>query len=266
MKHCWMFNQRDLPGNRIQVVLPVCTKDCGLMLDNLRWQRELDGIKDFSCVLSADDSTPKDIVDELEDAAWETFLSVKVYYYDTAPNPAWPNGPNWAFQHAALYMMGLGSAWFWMEPDCLPIRPGWLKIWNMEYWLHRKPIMGVIVPGMGHCNGTAVYPANFPKLSPSAMTCTNDAWDGVMRWDTIKLTHDVPRLLCHVWGIENGIAVPFGGETAHFKTQHDVFRWVDLNAILFHRAKDSSLIDRLRELKDESIGYVGVDVMITGEK
>lgn len=244
---CWMIPLFNALPHKMRVALPVCARDWMLMLKNLDWQAELENPKDFDCVLSVDREIPDDVIRELERAAWRAFSKVEVFIYPTAPVKSWPQAPNWAFQHTAIYMQPAGRAWFWMEPDCVPLQPGWLDAWNEEYVQCHKLVMGVIVRGMGHCNGTAVYPANFPRLSRAAMTCVDDAWDGVMKKDTILLTHDASHLLCHVWGIERGRAKWHGGEAAHFSSWHDVQKWVDMKAVLFHRCKDGSLIDQLQE-------------------
>lgn len=246
-RRCWMAPQFAPVGGQIRVVLPVCPMDAHLMLVNLDWQEQLDGRKNYDCVLSIDGATSADLIHDLEIAAWRTYSNVEVYVYPTAPHPVWPNGPNWAFQHAARHMQPGGRSWFWMESDCMPLRPNWSSILNSEYHAARKPIMGVIVRGMGHCNGTAIYPPNFPKLSSAAMKCSDVAWDGAMKKETIHLTQDASHVMCHVWGIENGRARPFGGNPVHFKCWEDVERWVDLRAAVFHRAKDNSLVEQFRK-------------------
>lgn len=247
MTACWLFPKCDPAANQLQVVLPVCPMDLNLMLENLRWQRELDVRKNYKVVLSLDSSLAGQHIAELESSAWDTFAEVETFVYPACPSPGWPRGPNWAFQHTARHMKQTRRPWFWMEADCIPLQPDWLDALSHEYRLCRRPIMGVIVPGMGHCNGTAIYPPNFCDLSREAMRCTDVAWDGLMRKETIHLTHDASHLMCHVWGIKNGSARPFGGDPAVFRSWKDVTRWVDLNAVVFHRSKNSSLIDRLRE-------------------
>lgn len=234
-------------NHKIRVVLPVCQKDKQLMLKNLIWQRQLDGRKDYDCVLAIDGSMSSHEIEELERAAWGTYSLVETYIYPTSPNKSWPYGPNWAFQHVARHMESGKRAWFWMEADCVPICPQWLIFWNQEYSLCKRSVMGAVVQGMGHCNGTAIYPANIAKLSHDIMTCTGTAWDAYLKNNVKVSVYDASHLICHVWGIESGRARPFGGVSAHFSSWKDVERWVDLGAVLFHRAKDGSLIDRLRE-------------------
>lgn len=247
MRTCWLFPRCDVVESRIQVVLPVCPKDFDLMLSNLGWHRELEERKEARAVLSLDESLSVEQRELIEQLAWDAFSEVECFVYPACPNTSWPQGPNWAFQHTARHMKPTQRPWFWMEADCVPIQPNWLEVLSQEYRRCRKPIMGVIVPGMGHCNGTAVYPSNFCDLSRKAMQCTDTAWDGIMKEETIHLTYDASNVMCHVWGIRGGQARPFGGEPAVFKSWRDVERWVNLSAVVFHRAKNTSLIERLRE-------------------
>lgn len=233
--------------SKIRLVFPLCQRDGALLLANLRWQNELESKKDFTCVLSIESSTSPDLMQACHAEALKGYAGVESFVYPRAPIPKWPNAPNWAFQHAAQHMKHQAQPWFWMEPDCVPTKSCWLTVWNQQYFLRKKPLMGFIIPSMGHCNGTAIYPPNFPALSPKSMTCTNVAWDGLMKQDTIHLTADASDLMCHVWGIRNGRAQICGGEPAVFQTQAEVDAWVNPRAILFHRAKDTTLIARLRE-------------------
>lgn len=246
-QRCWMVPYFKAEPSKIRVVLPVCAKDFDLMLSNLHWQWQLDGQKDYDCVLAVDGAIPPQDVDRLERLAWATYAEVEVYLYPPTPNSAWPNGPNWAFQHTARHMQPGRRPWFWMESDCIPLRPDWIGSINQAYNICHRPIFGPIVRGMGHCNGTAVYPADFPEMSKAAMLCSDLAWDGEMKRETIGLTCDASSIMCHVWGIQNGRAKPFGGEPAVFRTWRDVERWVDLNCVVFHRCKNETLIERIRE-------------------
>lgn len=240
-------------SSKIRVVLPLCQKDGLLLLENLKWQTELDGHKEFNCILAVEAGTKTDLVQACLLEAAKSYQSLDIFTYPRVPKPKWPNAPNWVFQHVARHMQRQDDPWFFMEPDCIPLQPGWLPIWNERYLAAGKPLMGFIVPNMGHCNGTAVYPANFPALSRRAMTCTDVAWDDVMKAETIHLTTNAPDLMCHVWGIKNGVAMIYCGEPAVFTSQESVDEWVNLKAILFHRAKNTTLIERLRERRNENL-------------
>jgi hypothetical protein len=82
------------------------------------------------------------------------------------------------------------------------------------------------------------------------MNAINIAWDWEMVLDTRDIQHDASHLMQHVWGITNGKPDLFAGETAVFRTIQDVRNWVSPLAVTFHRSKDGTLIDRLREIRN----------------
>lgn len=246
---------------KVCVVLPVCNRDGWLLAQNLDWQFELDGRKDAECVLTIDISTDGRLLSDIEMLAWRTFASVQSFPYPTPKNDKWPEAPNWAFQHTARYMQSLKRPWLWMEPDFIPVREKWHTTLSQTYQICRKPVMGSIVKGMGHCNGTAIYPANFPMLYPDAMKTVHVAWDDFLKYNHGATIYDASEIMCHAWGIERGKATQFGGEPAVFHCWGDVQRWVCPNAVTFHRCKNRSLIDRLREhhRKNESLHLLQPD-------
>lgn len=232
---------------RIVIVLPICDRDLHALTRGLCWLRELDGQIPTDAVASIDNSTNRILAAEAINVARAVFESVTEFRYPEPHMSRWPNGPNWAFQQTALFMQGYSDRpWFWMEPDCVALKRGWFDLWQAEYDRCGKPIMGHIVEGRGHLNGTAVYPANFPDLSPAAMAADDVAWDWVMKEDTIHLSHHT-TLLGHVWGVVHGRPTPYDGTPAQFPAQSDVDRIVPPGAILFHRSKYCDLIDRMRE-------------------
>lgn len=229
------------------VVLPVCDRDGFMMTKNLLWMADLDGVNQFDAVVSLDSSTYTTMAKEVVDAARKAFRTVTVFKYDMPPETKWPNGANWAFQSTAWRMIQFGRPWFWLEADCIPLRPGWLKVWQAEYDRCSKPIMGAVIKERGWINGTAVYPHNFCDLSPRAMKATDLAWDFMCWPDIAKITHNSNHLMEHCWGIVEGKPSPHSGVVASFPTHKELEGWVPPRAVLWHRNKDGTLIDRLRE-------------------
>ncbi len=245
---CFMVKQE--LDSRFMPVFPICERDLQMMIKSLEWMHELDGQQDEEVLLSIDDGTNKILVGEVEQAAKRAFSKVLKFAYERSPIPNWPHGPNWAFQNTADFMCGaINRPWLWMEADCVPLKSGWLSILQMEYERFGKPLMGNIVDGRGHVNGTAIYPANLADISPKAMNATHIAWDWEMKDDVIHLTHNVPHLMQHCWGIERGLPHPYNGNPASFPTQLEVDAWIIPTAVVFHRSKHGDLIDRLRERK-----------------
>lgn len=234
------------PDKRITVVVPPCHKDAQLTISNLKWQKRLDGKKDFRCVLAVDSSMPSSFVSIMKKIGSETYADISIFTYPRPKTNKWPNAPNWAFQSTARHMQKLGNPWFWMEPDCIPISKGWLPMLNQEYAMCQKPIMGSIIGGMGHCNGTAIYPYDFCELSRKAMSCSDMGWDMEMKDETIHLTHP-SKLMYHIWGIAKGVAVQNGGSPVFFRTWDEVKQWVDLDCVVVHRCKNTSLIERMKD-------------------
>jgi hypothetical protein len=232
--------------SRIVVCLPFCHRDWRLMLENLKWQRELKPTGRFECVLIHDDSVPPGGLRDIEAAAMESYLRVTSMVYPTPAIQGWPDAPNYAFQCTAYHMEQAGRPWWWMEADCIPTKPGWMEALENEYDRGKKPFMGVVVPGMAHVNGVAIYPANTPRLLRKAMICTNVAWDSESGVDMVPLTHDVPHLIQHAWGVVGSELHPSIGMAPVFDSPSKL-KWLTPTAAVFHRCKDNSLIQRLRE-------------------
>ena len=238
-----------LPREGFIVVLPFWNGDAPMAIKNVKWQTELNQERRYDCVLSYDTPTIGPFVHEMEQAAFGCYRNVYHHRYPTGPS-GWPAGPNHAFQQAALHMQTLGRPWLWMESDMIPLCPDWLDQLQAEYVHCGKTIMGSMVPYLGHLNGTSIYPANLPIRSPAMMNCRDQAFDTVGKNDVLVDFHDASSLMAHCWGIENGMPHPFVGSVATFPTRRHVEMWVPGGPVTFHRTKDGTLIDRLREIKN----------------
>ena len=234
----------------LMVVLPPCHKDAAAMLKALLWMWELDGQNQFDCLLSYDTTLGGSMLNQLTEAAARAFRSVSQYEYPRPRVERAPDACNVAFQHSAQHMMSrFARPWLWFEADCVPLKPSWLPMLWQEYHNCGYPVMGPIIPGMGHMNGTAIYPADFPTVSPRAMSSTTSSWDVDMTNDLVGKTHDASRIFCHRWGMVNGSLHTSQGPPAHFSSPLAVDQWIPPGAVIFHRCKDGSLIDQLRAKK-----------------
>ena len=233
------------------VVLPVCNKDAALMVKCLEWCIDLDGRNPFDCVLSYDPTLAPHLLNQLKDVAGRAFRSVTEFIYPRPPREVAPDACNVTFQSTAHYIQAhLHRSWLWFEADCVPIKPNWLPTLWLEYRNCGFPVMGPVIPGMGHMNGTGIYPANFANLSPRAMcACNGQSWDTEMTPDLVGRTHDCMRTFCHRWGMVDGNLHPSAGVAPHFASALAVQQWVPPDAVLFHRCKDGSLITQLRAMK-----------------
>lgn len=248
-----LLQERLFPGTLTEnreftIVLPFHNGDYTLMLRNLQWISELCGLTRFSAVVACDTGTLKAYAEMIANMARAVFRTVDCFWYPPPKHGGWPQGANHAFQNTARQMQAMGRPWLWWEADATLARADGIDDLQARYVTCGKPLMGAIVPGMGHMNGVGVYPSNFPSLSPTTMQITNGAFDTHMTKDVQALTADASDLIQHAWCILNHRLAPCGsGPTPSFKTQQSVNEWLNPKAALFHRVKDNSLIDRLRE-------------------
>lgn len=233
------------------IVFNACDKDSQMQMKCFDWMQELDGKLNYDCIIAQDQTMNQLIARQFMDKAVQTFAGVSHFIYERPAVIGWPQAPNWVFQTVArMVNEEVGRPWFWMEADMIPLGPRWIEKLFAEYARCGKPLMGSQLPGRGHLNGTAIYPSNFCEIAPHAMNAINIAWDWEMVLDTRDIQHDASHLMQHVWGITNGKPDLFAGETAVFRTIQDVRNWVSPLAVTFHRSKDGTLIDRLREIRN----------------
>lgn len=233
---------------RFTVVYPFCAKDGALALKNMKWIAEITEKCHHSVVLSHDASTGTDTVSDMEREASKVFTSLKTFRYESPRIGQWP--PTHAFRSAANFMMKVGTPWLWMEYDCIPLKPDWLDQLQEAYWKSGKAFAGPIVPDLGHCNGTAIYPANTPRRIPRALNMIRTAWDVTMKPEMINDCHNLHPLIYHAWSMNGGKLHPYaGGSPPEFPLGSPLLEQIPKESVLFHRDKAVSLPDRLRERK-----------------
>lgn len=231
----------------LTVVLPFCQRDAGTLIKLLGWIGELNGGQplDRACLLSWDSAMDRNVAFEICKLAEKTFKRVHTTEYPAPEKKLCPQTV--AFAHAARHMAGrIKRSWFWMEADTVPLRADWLAVLESTYRNCAQPFMGPIVAGKGHCNGTAVYPANAVEYIGLALEMTYTAWDTAMRPEMIGHCHDCSDIFQHVWGVVAGKFHPFLGEAPRF-SDGSLLGQIQPGAVLFHRCKDGSLIQRLKE-------------------
>src|SRR6266496_2289967 len=222
--------------------------DAAAVRDNLLWAKELDGHLDFHCILAHDSETPASAVKVIEEIARGLFTKVDRIFYPAPVKKTWPAAPNHAWQEVARHMAGLfNEPWLFLEADAIPIRKGWLKAIADAYAQCGKVFLGHRVHGMGHLNGTCVYPPVVSFYSKAAFHTEETAWDVVLGKDIqAEMAHS--DLFQHFWTVgPDGKSWNGNGRLVTFKSTHDVVRLVNLDAALFHRCKDGTLITQLRE-------------------
>jgi len=237
--------------SRFVVVLPFCSKDGNLMLKLLDWMlkigMESKGVYPNDTVLLAHDGSSA--VSQCRSIARQAFGEVIEFNYPNPPQATHPQAPNHVFREVAKFVQNkVQRPWLWFEPDMVPIKRGWLDTLQQAYKAGGMPFFGSIVPGMGHCNGTGIYPANTYSRCAGLNVPNGDAFDTWIHTFTKGQVMDGTALMAHGWVQENGKLQPHGaGELPVFKTVADVQR-IPSTAVTFHRDKTLSLIDRLSEM------------------
>jgi len=232
------------PLTNFVVVLPVCNYDADLMSRLLDWIATMGNTNTHEALVSYDNTTTRGTITRIISKASACFSAVHQTHYSVPKGTQFPQTAAW--QHAARTMAGMNRPWLWLEADCVPLKPNWLQALQDEYDRCGKPFCGPIVHGPGHCNGTAIYPANTPQLLPRTLSHTNNAWDVECRDEMGPNCFD-SALWELAWGVTNGRLDPVSGtENPSFPRGSPLLAQIKRNAVIFHRDKTGSLIERLR--------------------
>jgi hypothetical protein len=81
------------------------------------------------------------------------------------------------------------------------------------------------------------------------MAATGLAWDWLSFPDMQSDYANAEPFLQHGWGWHDNRLHPHAGDAMRFVTIADVQRWIKPQAVFFHRCKDFSLQERLREMR-----------------
>jgi hypothetical protein len=230
-------------GNFV-VVLPFCNLDVDLLVKNLDWMNAMGMPKTHDCMLSADRTTLRESIARVAARAREVFCSVQTTTYGVPHGTRFASTAAW--QHAARTMHRLYRNWMWLEADAIPIKPNWLSVLQTVYDNCGKPFCGPAVEGAHHMNGTpAIYPANTPEICPRTMSHTNNAFDCEMAQEMMHLCKDIGHIAFCAWGVVNGRLNSLTGEPPSFPPGSQLLNQIPKTAVVFHRDKAGSLIDRL---------------------
>jgi len=226
-------------------VIPICRKDYLEAVELLPWINELGGCKTHEVLLFFSADVPYERRECLVKVATKGWKAVYVEATPWClPHERWPIGPNWMHQCAARWvMLNKRQPWFWMEPDCVPLKPGWLGAIEKEYNDGFKPFLGVKEPAGGtypsHISGCRVSPWYFYNRYWSSYEVPTTPFD-VMDTERINAEATESKIMCFIYN-QHGIA-------PRFYLPEDL-NTISPKAVLFHRNKDGSLIRLLREAR-----------------
>lgn len=211
------------------------------------WICELGGCQRHKALIVSGFLNAENVDEGLIRQAARNFSSVELIRMWYEPNEPWPVPCNAMFQRAArhIYDGNLGSFW-WHETDCIPLKSGWLDALEAEYMAAGKPFMGSIVAApFRHLTGNAIYPGNIQDYSNRILLAHDLAWDVIDCAIVLPLTHHTD-LYFHWWSHQVGRADAYSPEGTEFDTLKKV-SLIPPQAVVVHRDKTGSVIDRLRE-------------------
>lgn len=211
----------------------------------MQWCRDLATEKFGNLTLVYDERVSPAVIDEIQRTAFECFATCRAL--KVPAKTKWPDGPNWMFKHAAKAHR---EPFLWMEPDAIPLKPGWLEAVAEEYAQCGKAFMGYRYechnprfPQFA-LSGIAVYPANAIELVP-LLENSPMAWEIEAAEIMVAQGAHTP-LIQHFWG-EPGLAPTFTEENSMNRPRNGfALSQIPDQAMIWHRCKDGSLIRLLR--------------------
>lgn len=191
--------------------------------------------------LEMDQSSVFQLAEKFRVAGFQNVVTIRAKEEEPG---GWPMAPNAMWRLAATYVKDIARCpWLWLEPDCVPIRPGWLDLIQNEYLIAKKAFMGTIynIP-FRHLNGCAVYPHHIHRFNPLMFNAEfyGRPFDTVRPDLTLRDAH-VTNLICRA------LEDPTNNISLTFPDISSVSR-IPIECVLFHGCKDGSLIARLREI------------------
>jgi hypothetical protein len=239
------------------LVIAFCQKDKATTVRLANWLAELGGTSKHDLLLAFHEDTTPDPIHEILKPHFNHVGGFKISDSETT-YPAIAN----IMWHECVKTLAdqFNVPWFWMEPDAVPLVPDWLDRIEDEYLAAKKPFMldRVVTPTRSHNSGVGVYPGRVRDYTIRLWELSNIPWDVFLAEEFTPFTHHTGLIhdkFYRVWEDPNSGPPVF--------PDAESLSIIEPGAVLFHRNKDGSLIDRLRE----SRGGVSVTrpVLIGGE-
>ena len=176
----------------------------------------------------------------------------------------WPRACNFQFCHLAKHIVEERKdidAFYYFEPDNLPLTPDWWDKICAEYEAAGKPFWGIEAPfvvrdegGQNprvdgvHMIGTGIYPQNvwerLPELQEIEAKQPNRPWDVVLR-DRVNPQCHFTKLVGHIHACRGFRPIDGLPHAVYRDVTENEFKFapapISPDAVLFHGCKDSSL-------------------------
>lgn len=145
-------------------------------------------------------------------------------------------GPNSVLRTFArhFYDNKLGP-WFFIEPDCIVLKPDSFDKWEAEYLACGRPYMGGFAPApVPHINGNMTLPQNAALLTTLMLPMRSDDGTRDIAFDVAAAREILPQahatdLMQHLW------------RGPSFTSQEDFDARIRKDALFFHQCRDGSI-------------------------
>lgn len=223
------------------VISGFCSEDLEAATELHQWISELDTNSNHELLLVGSSGLSDEQISGVMKVARQSFPVARAIR-QVGPDPkSWPAGPNSMFKTAMEWVKKTGKGPFiWIEPDMIPVCPGWLNKLESDYRTVGKPFYGVIhnTP-FRHLNGGAIYPVNIGAFNPHIFGASRLPFDCVRPELTLKHAHNSNLM-------QRMLADPSANQAMHFPDKESL-NVIKTETVLFHGCKDLSLVQRLRE-------------------
>lgn len=230
------------------VLYPFCAKEKEAATRLAEWIVELGGVSAHDCLLAVHADTDsagvieplRTVFKRVAEFSITDKMSTDRSMYVFCANMMWKR----SVKHVAA--MNEPMPWLWIEMDAVPLptpgAPSWLDQIAAEYAKAGKPFMHHLTMTQtgSHNSGLGVYPARVSKYTNRLWELANSPWDVFLSPDFMPHTHHTE--LIHEIFYEEG----WDGPPPTFLNAKSLLR-IKPGAVLFHRCKNDSLIQRLRE-------------------
>ena len=217
--------------------------DINLALKNAQWINELGGCRGHEVLMGWDKRCDGVVTELIDHELTQAFDKIHRFHFGAVID-GWPEGANYFFRTVAGWMQTKQyNAYFWMEPDAIPLRERWLDMIVQEYATCGKPFLGDRVQVNDiplHMSGVGIYPNPLHRYAGEAYRAFDTAWDMAGKDQIIAQAH-FTNLIEHAW------------KHPKFTNEGEIRSQIAPETILFHSSKDGSLIDLLRGRKQVGI-------------
>lgn len=227
-------------------IIPFFAGDKPQAIRLAEWIAELGGVKGHDCLLAVHkDTDSAGVIEPLTEAFGRVAeFTISDDMIVEREQHAWAANVMWKRTLNHVSAMNEPQPWLWLEPDAVPLVKTWLDQIDAAYQAGGRPFMHCLVETTrGKSNsGCGVYPVNVCHFTDRLWELSNVSWDIHLFEEFSKHTYYTPLI--------QDVGFMLDGKTLPTFEDHESLTLLRPAAVLFHRCKDGTLMDRLREEKD----------------